>query len=60
MMSCSSEYFSVIVTLKDPIERGLKGQAVLYAKKGHTIFVTLKDPIERGLKGSPERLEARA
>ena len=44
-------YFSttVNVTLKDPIERGLKAQ---YGKLSTCAItpVTLKDPIERGLK----------
>ena len=41
--------FQIPVTLKDPIERGLK---VLLPKKviNKLFTVTLKDPIERGLK----------
>ena len=39
-----------LVTLKDPIERGLKVQLFVYASTDE-IIVTLKDPIERGLKG---------
>ena len=41
-----------VVTLKDPIERGLKAKKMLLLPK-KVINVTLKDPIERGLKDSP-------
>ncbi len=37
------------VTLKDPIERGLKAPFRRFVDQ-HCILVTLKDPIERGLK----------
>ena len=38
------------VTLKDPIERGLKDQRTLLPDNNVAVGVTLKDPIERGLK----------
>ncbi len=38
-----------VVTLKDPIERGLKVYKTLYGLSNEEA-VTLKDPIERGLK----------
>ena len=38
------------VTLKDPIERGLKGGISRTKPETETELVTLKDPIERGLK----------
>ena len=43
--------FDIYVTLKDPIERGLK-VFLLPKRKRHPDLVTLKDPIERGLKGA--------
>ena len=42
--------FCRLVTLKDPIERGLKEKSEDSPSRD-TITVTLKDPIERGLKG---------
>ena len=51
MLDCSSCLALQNVTLKDPIERGLKGyEEKIVAPEGY-LRVTLKDPIERGLKG---------
>ena len=40
----------ILVTLKDPIERGLKGASRMSLPSTSKLKVTLKDPIERGLK----------
>ena len=42
-------HYQLLVTLKDPIERGLKEMPHGTIKR-FTPIVTLKDPIERGLK----------
>ena len=42
--------FLFTVTLKDPIERGLKDRMIIPIWE-LAFYVTLKDPIERGLKG---------
>ena len=43
---------SIKVTLKDPIERGLKVDLFFVTVANGFYDVTLKDPIERGLKVS--------
>ena len=49
-MQLAATWLYYCVTLKDPIERGLKASAPQGRLRTSQALVTLKDPIERGLK----------